>query len=407
MNILDFIKDLWAMVKDNKWILLSLTILMTLIFSVLYFLFQNIASEEIATDEELESEIKIGTIDIYADADYENISLYPALPSELIDEIHEWDRFAGDFSLGVNNDSTLNFIDNFNSMDELDESFNPLESLLGLTNANRDLLLYDKESGNYFLTVEVEPASGNVSVVDSHFGISDYLIDLNINNDPDIENTLEDLENDNDSFLDVSFGMDPGGSRFARIETQYDWKYEMSSQRTISNNRNFYISDPEIFKMNPLTSETNDISLRGIVRQVGLFFILSLILSAIAIFVWNILNKTINYSFTYGWNSHDLHLKYNNQDSSDQIIYDMLQSNYSSVAIISQASFVEGISEAIEQLEEKEIMLSDEINHLPLNNSYEEFVLVIKRNVTSKDWYLRQRKHLKAYRNKSIKIIEL
>jgi len=403
MNIKDLLKDIWQMIKDYKWILLITTVLSSVILTVATVFIQRATYNRADTDITDEQEVKIGTIDIFADSSFDNISFYPSLPSDLIEEIHSWEKFSGDFSFSLNADSTLNF-SNYSMYDE--ESYNPLESFLNLTNTQRENILYDETTGNYYMTVEVNPNNGNMRIAGSHFGVSDYLIDLNITDQTSEEELLSTIY-DEGSILDISFGMDPGGERLARIETLYDWNYGVNYPSLFSNERNFYIFDPQPFNTVSTVVETNGLSLRNLLLQLGWFTVISFFIILFAVFIWNLISKTINYSFTYGWSNSDLHLKYSEKDTEEQIAFDMLQSTFSKLAIISEEELPNTLIEKVKDINIKDIHLRKNINQLPLNTEIEEFILVIKRYSTKKEWYIKQRKHLKAYRNKSIKIIEI
>lgn len=403
MYIQSFLKDIWRMLRDNKWIVLISTVVIFAIFlGVNYFIRQMNSTQE--QDSEENQQIQVGTIDIYSDREFENISFYPSLPNDLINEIYEWEQFSGDFTLSTNGDSELDFS---NEQFDPEEPYNPLESFLGLEDIQRQSVLYDEETGEYYMTVRVDPENGNMTAVGSHYGVSDYLIDLNIN-DTTEESTFDNTVNDNvDSIMDVSFGMDPGGGRLARFETYYNWQYGVSFPRSFSNERNFYVFDPTPY--NVLSNESSNVSnfLNASSSEIIVFLVVSLFLSTVLIFVWNILNKKINYSFSYGWSSNDLYLQYDETGTEDQLVFNMLQSKFDKLVILSEEKLPENIISKISNVKEKDVQIVHETNELSLNKLVNEFTIVIQRGLTHKEWYNRQRKLLKAYRDINIKIIEI
>lgn len=407
LDLQDFFKDIWSMIKENITVITLLTVAMTVVISFgLYAVSQVTTSEEEQdTFKQTEEEIvQIGSIDVFADEDYENITLSPSLPSDMIEELQSWKQFSGDFSVTLNGNSELDFSNNAINPEY---GYNPIESFLGLERAKRSGYFYDEETGEFYYTVRVNPDTGSMAVVNSHYGVSDYLVDLDITDETEDSRVQNNIDEEADSILDVSFGMDPNGDRLMRFETFYNWQYGVNFPRSYSNERNFYVLKPQTYNVSLSDVNAENISTVNQIKIILAVFFVSLFASVFIIFLKNIISSKLNYSFSYGWSNEDLHLKYNSKDTDKQVAFDMLQSSFYDIAIITEHSLSSGIIDEIERNDTKNVTVANDISDLPVDKKIEEFVLVIQKKVTDRDWYQKQRKHLKAYKDISVKIIEI
>jgi len=396
-------KDIWQLIKDYKWVILGVTVLTTILSLVLVVFISNRdeATEQTTGSEETEYQ-KVGMVDIYADENNEDFQLEPHLPQSVIDEIHSWDTFRSHFSLH-SSDPELN--ETTPATGYFEESSNPIEDFLGIDPTQHDNVKIHPDTGNAYATVEINPDNGNISLVNVQEGFNDFRIQLDV--DAEEDTFAENIGEDTDDLLNFKIGMTPGSEQLGYIESAYNWTGGLNFPRMFSQRSNFYITDPVAYTPTPTVSQNNGISIRGLMLPTAIAIIIGLMLGIVFAFAWALFNKTIQYGFAYTWSADDLYLRYDHSDNESQITYDMLQSNFHHLAIISEDALPEELAQEIQNTDGKEANIYNEISDISLENNIEEFVLVVQRNQTSKDWYHRQRKHLKTYREKSVKIVEI
>lgn len=403
MSLRSFIKDIWQLIKDYKWMILGITIITTLLsLALVVFVNRQESSSEQSTDPETRKYQKVGMIDIYTDKDGENFQIEPHLPQTVIDDIHEWDTFRAFFSLN-SSDPELTESEPLNNYFE--DSSNPIEDFLGIDPTQHDNIKIHPDTGNAYMTLEINPDNGDMKLVNVQEGFNDFRIQLDV--DAEEGTFAEDISEDTDDLMNFKIGMTPGSEQLGYIESAYNWTSGLNFPRMFAQRKNFYFSDPVAFTPTPTIKQDNGLSVKGLIVPASISIVIGLILGIAFSFMWAIFNKNIQYGFAYGWSVDDLYLKYDNGDNVKQITYDMLQSEFHHLAIITENELPGDLAQVIQNTEGKEADIYKEISDIGLDERIEEFVLVIQRNLTSKEWYQRQRKHLKTYRQKSVKIVEI
>lgn len=405
MNIKTLVKDFIYMVWNNLIFILTSAVAVAVLFQTAAF-FMSREDVEQGVDENEESEesptIKVGEMEVFYNQETQNISVQPYLVDSFIEEIEAWDNFGGDFTLNQNQESTLGFRD-FERLTL--EQYNPIENFLGLQERSRAQFLYDEDS-NLFVTMEVDQETGEMNVVRSHFGITDFIVDLNLTDELD---TLEmgDLEESEGDLLYADFRMNTQEDIFLSVDTKYNWRYRSIYPRVYNQTRRFEVLRPQSYQLGLDTIYTTASTGRGaLIRSVIVSLIAGFVLSTAVVFVWNLINKTINYSFVYGWASEDLFLHYGKNDTVRQIAFDILQAPKEPIVVLAEQKLSSELANELSGYSNN-LIKAREISELSVGNQYQEFVLVVQRRKTTKDWYRRQRKHLDAIRNRKIKIVEL
>ena len=403
MSLRAFIKDIWQLIKDYKWVILGVTIVTTILALVLVvFVNKQESATEQSADPETREYHKVGMLDIYTDQEGENFQIEPHLPQEVIDEIHEWDTFRAFFALN-SSDPELTASEPLNNYFE--DSSNPLEDFLGIDPTQHDNIKIHPDTGKAYMTLEIDPENGGMKMVNVQEGFNDFRIQLDV--DAEEGTFAEDIGEDTDDLLNFKIGMTPGQEQLGYIESAYDWTSGLNFPRMFAQRKNFYFSDPVAYKPTTTIQQDNGLSIKNLMLPAAISVVIGLILGIAFSFMWAIFNKNIQYGFVYGWSADDLYLKYDDSDNVQQITYDMLQSNFYQLAIITENELPAELTQAIQNTKGKEANVYHEISDIGLEERVEEFVLVVQRNLTTKDWYQRQRKHLKTYRQKSVKIVEI
>lgn len=403
MTLRSFMKDMWKLLKDYKWVILAAT-LITTIFAMVLIIFisrQDQPSDQTVDGEEL-NYTKVGSVELYADSTFENFQLEPHLPDTVIEQLHEWETFRAFFSLNSSNPEieATQAIDNF-----FDKDSNPIEAFLGLDPTQHNNIKIHPDTGNAYATVEINQENGTVRLVNVQEGFNDFRIQLDV--DAEDGTFAENIGEDADDLMHFKIGMTPGAAQFGYLESVYNWQEGINFPRMLAQRKNFYITDPVSFVPPTVLSSSDSISIRSLVVPGAISVVIGLFVGVALAFVLAIFNNKIKYSFTYGWAADDLYLQYDDEDSPKQISYDMLQSNFNQLAIISETALPTALQNHVENVEGKVVNIVSEISELDLGSQIQEFILVIQKNETSKKWYGRQRQHLNAYRNKAVKIIEL
>lgn len=408
MSLTSFLRDLWEVVKDYKKLILIVTLISTVLLMGLFYFIRQVdeSNEELVEEntEEQEEYTQIGNIEIYQEENQEDFQLVPALPQEAIDEIHSWDTFRSYFSLH-SSDPTIQRSPSLSDYLEENPSGNALEMFLGLDPEQRKNVRIHPDTEKAYVTLEIDPESGNTRMVNVQEGFNDFRIQLEVEGE---EGTFTDeIPDDTDDLINFKIGMTPGSAQLGYVESVFDWEGGLNYPRMFGQKANFYITDPVPFT--PIPSPTSDEGgiLRVILIPLLISIVIGLIISLVLAFLMALFNDTIKYSFAYGWAADDLFLQYGQNKNSKQISFDILQSEFSNIAVISQYELPEDLAELIKNGSNKNVAIVEEISDLSLDDEVEEFVIIVQRDRTQKNWYNRQRKHLEAYRNKSVKIVEL
>lgn len=405
MNIKTLLKDFIYMVWNNLIFILTSAVAVAVLFqATAFFMSREDADQEIDEMEEAEESptIKVGEMEVFYNQETQDISVQPYLIDPFIEEIESWDAFGGDFTLNQNQESTLGFRD-FERMTL--EQYNPIENFLGLQERSREQFLFGEDS-NLFVTMEVDQETGDMNVVRSHFGITDFIVDLNLTQDLD-NLDIDEAEDTEGDLLFADFRMNTQDDVLLSVDTRYNWRYRSIYPRVYNQTRRFEVLSPETYQLGLDTIYSNGSAGRGaLIRSVVASLIAGVILSTAVVFVWNLINKTINYSFVYGWASEDLFLHYGKKEKPKQIAFDILQAPKGPIVVLSEQNLSSELTDELSEYSDN-IISANEVSDLSVGSSYQEFVIVVQRRETTKDWYRRQRKHLNAVRNRKIKIVEL
>lgn len=141
--------------------------------------------------------------------------------------------------------------------------------------------------------------------------------------------------------------------------------------------------------------------------DLGLGIVLGLVISSFGYLFVSIINKKIQYSFTYNWEIEDTHLIVNNNeyDMKDALALILNASNKQKVILtdnfdlrekivleLKNYSFVNVVGDSEQPLNNKvNIVLTDKISNLNPLYSVEELIYAIKIDETTKEWYNSER----------------
>lgn len=191
------------------------------------------------------------------------------------------------------------------------------------------------------------------------------------------------------------------------VANAYENWFENTTAPFFEDKEVFLISDPELSGNIPVNSDNNSLSMRTVMIRSVLGLLLGVLVGMVIAILKAILNDKIKYSFTYGWNTNDIHIKETKSASAAKAAHDILSSQVNSIAIVSEKSLSNELLKELNSNNSRSYNIYDNIANISLDNKVDEFVLVIERNETTKDWYSKQRNDLKLYPNSRVKIVEI
>lgn len=168
----------------------------------------------------------------------------------------------------------------------------------------------------------------------------------------------------------------------------------------------YIISDPEVVAVEEVASVGNNLSIRTMALQTIISLIFGLFLGFLITVLKTLFSDTIQYGFTYGWAPEEIYIKESTNEKHEKIAHDLLSSDLASLVILSEEKLEEPLIKKLKQLQSNKFILANEISEISIDKKVDEFVFLIERGKTSKDWYHSQRRTLKLYPNARVKIIE-
>jgi len=191
----------------------------------------------------------------------------------------------------------------------------------------------------------------------------------------------------------------------AVAEAYYNW-LEQANTPFFSDKTVYTVSEPEITETQTLAQTEDSVSIQNILVQLFVGLIGGVVIGIIFAFIKAILDSKIRYSFTYGWHPNDIYLKNEKDVPAKTIAQDVLRSEHNNISLISESPVSNELKEQLEQFNDKNVSIFSSVSNLPLDMQPREFVLMIQRNQTNKNWYQKQRRELKLYPTSMIKIVE-
>lgn len=408
MTLYAFISEVWEMVKDYLGLIIGTIIVVVvagfgLQYAMPYF-GDATESEEDAVDNDMINQV--GVISLYADSDFENIRLNPELHPDLIQEIKGMKSFSTDFAVNTNPEEDVDDEVGSEPVIDLDgfETANILELLLGIDPTQHSRLYEDPDTGNLLMSLEINANSGDVRLIEATDTTDVLEVQLNIAEAAEMgEFSFPSTDAD---LMNIGWNFTPDGDSLMSINAVYDFISGMNYPIQLNDNRrNIRVANPT--KFNPIIgSDQSSFNLKDVITRLILLFFGGTLLGFGIAFFLSILSKTIKYSFTYGWNADELFLKFDEKDSAKVVAHGMLVSENNNFAIVAENQLDGSLVSELSRTS-KDVGIFNSIEQLDVSDRIDEIVLVVQRNMTSKDWYRKQRKHVKAYRNIDIKIAEV
>lgn len=396
-----FLKNVLQLIK-NRIILITIVTLTTILLSFgLTYVVSRAPLTEPADSEEVQL-LQVGHIELFQNPENGDYHLKPYIPETAIEEINSWSNFRAAFSLN-STDPDLKAEQAIIRDEEIPS--NPIEDFLGLDPTQYNNVRIHPDTGKMYMTYEIDPQSGASRVVSVKEGFNDFRVQLDV--DAEEGTFAEGIAEEADDLLNVKIGMTPGQAQLGYLEAAYDWKSGITYPRAFANRTYVYVEEAQPYTVFNFAGDNSHLSLRQIIAVGIISTFIGFSLGTALAFALALFEKKINYSFAYTWDSDDLFLPFSSHDKAQHVVYDMLQSSHQNLALITENPLPGDISEALSVPVPKDLVVYTEISEMPLDNPTEEFVLVVQRGKTTKEWYQRQRKHLRAFQNVAVKVVEI
>lgn len=238
----------------------------------------------------------------------------------------------------------------------------------------------------------------------------------------DIANVLEEYAEENDpiyssedpinverntssNVLEITFNLGTEEENLSVADAYADWIIENDVE--FFDNKNVYlVSEPDYIEGEELAMTSNELSIARILIQGALGIVFGLIVGFVISVLKVLLNDKIKYGFTYGWAADELYIKESKDEKDSKIAYDILSSNVESLVVLSENILGKSLVDEITHLKPQNIKLIKDISELSIDEVVDEFVFIITRDETTKDWYHSQRKNLRLHPEVRVKIVE-
>lgn len=204
-------------------------------------------------------------------------------------------------------------------------------------------------------------------------------------------------------YITVEIGSDEENLKVANAYMEW---FQNTNSNFFDDKEVYIITEPALIDIEELGKKTEGISTSSLILPIVAGIVIGSILGLIISLLKVLVNEKIIYGFAYGWNPNDLYIKKLNKIDSDQLVHDILIGNSDSIAIISQEKLSSEVTDKLMRANRQEGIFNN-ISAVPIEKNIEEFVIVIERNKTSKEWYNTQRNTLKLYPHSRVKIIEI
>ncbi|MBM6615955.1 hypothetical protein JTF06_13770 [Desemzia sp. RIT804] len=216
----------------------------------------------------------------------------------------------------------------------------------------------------------------------------------------------------------VRFNFGDGEENLAITEAYFELL--MSEQLEFLQNKNIYtISEPALVEEEgntTISSVTENGSTSFSVKNIIIILAASLIGGTLLGFVITIMrylfSEKIYYGFSYSWNEEDLYINLPNDNLYKNISPIILQPLSSSKVILSEKVYDELENQIKEKVKnvvvnnKTHLYFEKDVLDIDPSLQVDEFIIIIKRTETTKNWYNKQREYLKNYPLSLVKVVQ-
>ncbi|MBM6614268.1 hypothetical protein JTF06_05130 [Desemzia sp. RIT804] len=210
------------------------------------------------------------------------------------------------------------------------------------------------------------------------------------------------------NIMTIFFGFGTAEENLRAAESYYQWLNTTKSS-FFEDKQIYFMSEPIVIESTQSTSATKPINIiRIIILGVASLFI-GVFVGIIFAFLKVIFNKKIMYAFSYHWNERDVFIDLSDEVGCLRLENSIVQPDFGRKVILSEKDIDDNKKNKLKTLISDRSSLSFSINVHEINSlvTVDEFIFIIKRTETTKEWYQSQRKQLKIFDSSVVKIIQI
>ncbi|MGE7367136.1 hypothetical protein ACQKKE_10995 [Desemzia incerta] len=206
----------------------------------------------------------------------------------------------------------------------------------------------------------------------------------------------------------VSFGVGSKEENLKIAEAYYEW-LNTTQFPFFEDKQIYFMSEPGAIETIENASVNEPLNFTRVIILTVASLFAGIFLGIILSFFKAIFSKKIMYGFSYHWKEKDTFLILDNDLSTRELENSIIYPNIGNKVILSERKIDNDIVKKINQLtlEKSSLFFDTNVHHINPSLNVDEFVFIIKRKETSKEWYQIQRKQLKNYTNSLVKIIQI
>lgn len=273
-----------------------------------------------------------------------------------------------------------------------------------------------------YIEQELEGAFANSYLLEILMTQPDVVNEIEAETQVDITSELEEFAEENEpiytpddpinvernpssNVMEMTIDVGTDEENFAVAEAYETWLTTNESE--FFDNKDVYIiTAPDFMEEDELANISNNVTTLTLLLQFVVGLIIGLIVGFGVAVLKVLLSDKIQYGFTYGWASKDIYIKEQEQVSDQKIAHDILSSDLNSLVVLSEQKLSESLEVELDKVDSKQFSVEKEISQLSLDKTVDEFIIIVTRHHTTKDWYQAQRKDLQLYPNARVKIVE-
>lgn len=238
------------------------------------------------------------------------------------------------------------------------------------------------------------------------------IIELFSENNETITTTPDDPvnveRNGSTNIMTLTFGIGTEEENLRVAESYYEW-LQTTELSFFDDKQIYYMSEPHSLETLEVRPQSNSFNLASAVVRIILAIFGGAVLGLIIAFLKTLFSKKIMYSFSYGWNEEDTFLYYTDDILTKELAHSLIQPNIGNKVILSENEINTDFKNNINKFADTntKLFFNSDVIQSDSAISVDEFIIIIKRKETSKEWYQNQRRQLKAYQTSKVKVVQI
>lgn len=210
------------------------------------------------------------------------------------------------------------------------------------------------------------------------------------------------------NIMTVSFGIGTGEENREAAEVYYEW-FSTTDLAFFDDKSVFEISEPQVMEKETIDEQLETNSPISIIIRLILTLFGGIVLGVVISLMRVLFNKKIMYGFAYSWGEEDIYLNYSDNNQYNDIAHSIAQPNFGNKVILSETDLNSDFRKSLKELaqDKSNLIFSSNVSQVDSTIAVDEFVIIVKRKESTKQWYQNQRRQLKSYRSSIIKVVQI